>query len=220
MNYISIFSLLSALSGVFALQESVQQDVQNIVYSYLGPGDMRAKTYITALLLAFDRNAKTYIETGTSRAPIGACASDGCSTYIFSAFNRYLNDDSVKMVSVDISEQNCQVSRNNNKNFGMHAMQVVVSDSVAFIQDWPINRKIDFLYLDSYDFNPGQERASQEHHLKELMAALNKIHDKTIIFMDDCRLRMGGKCALVRDYLLNHDWKIVIDEYQTVFVRN
>ena len=96
---------------------------------------------------------------------------------------------------------------------------VVESDSIKFIEEFNSDRKIDFLYLDSYDFNYGKEMESQEHHLKEMMVSLGKIHYGTIILMDDCRLRMGGKCALVRNYLLGNGWQIVIDKYQTLFVR-
>jgi hypothetical protein len=38
--------------------------------------------------------------------------------------------------------------------------------------------------------------------------------------MDDCRIRMGGKCAMVKDYLLKNNWIIVIDGYQTLFDKN
>lgn len=215
-----VLSILCAVCGVYSLEVPVDQAVKNVVQKYLGIHDMRFRTFSLALQLAVDRKAKTFIETGTSRANSNICSSDGCSTYIFTAFNQFLDDDSVEMYSVDISEANCQVSRNNIKHFGKYAVQVVASDSVKFINDWPVDKKIDFLYLDSFDFFPGQEIASQEHHMKELKAALNKIHDDTIIFMDDCRLRMGGKCALVRQYLLRNNWQIVIDEYQTVFVKN
>ena len=220
MQFLQVLSVLSVFSAVFGLEVNVHQEVKNVVQKFLGAGDMRFKTFTVALQLAIDRKAKTFIETGTSRALPGRCASDGCSTYIFNAFNHYLNDESVEMYSVDISEENCHVSRENIKGLGNPRVEVVASDSVKFIQDWPVDKKIDFLYLDSFDFNPGQEIASQEHHFKELKAALNKIHDETIIFMDDCRLRMGGKCAMVRDYLLKNNWQIVIDEYQTVFVKN
>lgn len=215
-----VLSIFFAVFGVYSLQVQVDHAIKNVVQKYLGIRDMRFRTFSVALQLAVDRKAKTFIETGTSRANSNVCASDGCSTYIFTAFNQFLNDSSVEMYSVDISEANCQVSRNNIKSYGKYAVQVVASDSVVFIRDWPVDKKIDFLYLDSFDFFPGQEIASQEHHLKELYAAWNKIHDDTIIFMDDCRLRMGGKCALVREYLMKNNWKIVIDEYQTVFVKN
>ena len=213
-------SILSCLAGILSLQVNVDQKVNDIVSNYLGIYDIRFKTFTVALQLAIDRNAKIFIETGTSRAHPSSCRGDGCSTYIFSAFNRLLNDESVEMYSVDISEKNCQISRDNIKSYEKYAVKVVSSDSVKFIQDWPVDKKIDFLYLDSFDFHAGKEIESQEHHFKELKAALNKIHDGTIIFMDDCRLRMGGKCAMVRDYLLNNNWKIVIDEYQTLFVKN
>lgn len=192
--------------------------IREVVQKYLPANDIRFNTFVVALLLAKERNAKIFIETGTSRANSNSCRSDGCSTYIFSAFNQFLNDDNVEMYSVDISPVNCEVSRNNIKEYGSRAVEVVLSDSVKFIEEFDSD-KIDFLYLDSYDFFPGKEIASQEHHMKELMAALNKIHEQTIIFMDDCRLRMRGKCAMVRNYLLQNDWQIVMDEYQTVFIR-
>lgn len=213
MLYYKIFCFI-CLTGILS------SPIKNIVGRYLPSDTSRFRTFSTALQLALDRNAKIFIETGTSRERPNSCISDGCSTFIFSAFNEFLNDEKVEMFSVDISKRNCEFCRENIKSFGKYAVNVIESDSVKFLQDWPIDKKIDFLYLDSFDFHPGREILSQEHHFKELKAVLNKIHENTIIFMDDCRLRMGGKCALVRDYLLKNNWKIVMDEYQTIFVQN
>lgn len=220
MLFIKKILFLCSFAGIFSLHVNVDEKIETIVDYYLGKEDRRFKTFTVALQLAIERKAKTFIETGTCRTLPSNCRKEGCSTYIFSAFNQLLSDESVEIYSVDISEKNCQNSRENIKSFEKYAVKVITSDSVKFIQDWPTEKKIDFLYLDSFDFGRGKEIKSQEHHLKELMAALEKIHNGTIILMDDCKLRMGGKCAMVKDYLLKNNWNIVIDEYQTLFVKN
>ena len=36
--------------------------------------------------------------------------------------------------------------------------------------------------------------------------------------VDDCDLPRGGKCKLVREFLLERGWKMVASSYQEVFV--
>jgi hypothetical protein len=218
-----MFSVVILTITLFSFFVRGNVDVSKIVGNYLKSSNVRFSTFCTALNLAKDRNAKLFIETGTCRTTAPSqtrCVGDGCSTYIFSQFKMALNDSETRLYSVDISEQSCKIARRNLEQFNGKGGQIIQSDSVKFLQEWPAEDKIDFLYLDSFDFNHGKELLSQQHHLKELMAVYDeKIHEKTIIFMDDCGLRMGGKCKLVREFLLKNNWKIVEDKYQTIFIR-
>jgi hypothetical protein len=78
---------------------------------------------------------------------------------------------------------------------------------------------IDFLYLDSYDYDAKNPLACQIHQLAEVGAAYGILSDKAIILMDDAQLEGGGKARLATDFLLERGWKIVLDKYQRLFSR-
>ena len=75
--------------------------------------------------------------------------------------------------------------------------------------------------MDSYDYDKDLEvqRLSQEHHLKEFKAIEDRLHENTIVLIDDCRLPNGGKGKTAIAYMLKNDWKILIDAYQVLLVR-
>lgn len=114
--------------------------------------------------------------------------------------------------SVDISPDNVQAARDAVRDFG--CTQVICDDSVHFLKYYP--GQIDFLYLDSFDFGWDDPAPSQEHHLKEIIVAYQKLHDRSIVMVDDCSLPHGGKCALVKLFLSELGWKIVMEDYQII----
>jgi hypothetical protein len=68
------------------------------------------------------------------------------------------------------------------------------------------NQKIDLLYLDSLDCpsddkNPTQLAASQKHQLSEIETAFDKLHDNTVVLLDDNHLTNGGKTRLSKLFL-------------------
>jgi hypothetical protein len=83
------------------------------------------------------------------------------------------------------------------------------------------DRQVDFLYLDSYDYSddPEVQVKSQEHHLGEFKAIEDRLHGNTIVLIDDCRLPNGGKGKMAVKYMLENNWKILIDAYQILLVR-
>jgi len=97
-------------------------------------------------------------------------------------------------------------------------VKIHLSDSIAFLENF--KEKVDFLYLDSYDYNddPEVQVKSQIHHLKEFKAIENLLHENTIVLIDDCNLSNGGKGKLVVEYMLKKDWKILMNEYQIMLV--
>ena len=82
--------------------------------------------------------------------------------------------------------------------------------------------RVDFLYLDSYDYSDDIEvqTKSQIHHLKEFKAIEDQLHDNSIVLIDDCDLPNGGKGKLVVEYMIKQDWKVLINAYQILLVRN
>ena len=57
-------------------------------------------------------------------------------------------------------------------------------DSVKFLWSIPPEKKIDFLYLDSYDIERENPHPSQMHHVKEMCVSKN-LKKGTIVVVDD-----------------------------------
>ena len=98
-------------------------------------------------------------------------------------------------------------------------VQLHLSDSLVFLENF--DSAVDLLYLDSYDYSNDLEvqRKSQEHHLAEFKNIEGKLHDKSIVLIDDCDLPNGGKGKLAIDYMQKNGWKIVTEAYQVLLVR-
>ena len=154
------------------------------------------------------------VETGTARKGRKGCHDDGCSTIIFVD---WLKNHQGEFYSVDISPKYIENARKGLGELKTFA-SLVCSDSVAFLTQF--NKKIDFLYLDSYDFSVNNPKPSQEHHLKEIIAAYPHLAKDCIVMIDDCDLPHGGKGKLVIEFLLDHGWHIIAQGYQVILARN
>lgn len=172
--------------------------------------NMRYQSFIMALDMLRDRHAKTLVETGTARS--GDFNGDGGSTIIF---GDWASRNNALLYSVDISQQHIDNARKLTKDYvNSGHLQLVCSDSVEFLVNF--DAPIDFLYLDSFDYEWGNPKPSQEHHLKEVMAAYPYLHQESFIMIDDCTLPEGGKGKLVIEFLKEKGWKIVYDGYQVI----
>ena len=82
-------------------------------------------------------------------------------------------------------------------------------DSLVFLSEF--NTRIDLLYLDSLDgHNPV---AASNHQLREAKIAIKKLHDKSLILLDD----KGSKTNLSIDFLLKNSFKTVFEsDYQVL----
>lgn len=178
----------------------------------------RYTSMIKALDLMKERGVKVIVETGTSRDGLSNFEGDGGSSIIFSQFAKEYD---AQFYSIDIDKTALNKANQAVKQVlgevgdNHHFIQ---SDSIQFLKDFP--EKIDFLYLDSYDFDFNNPVPSQAHHLKEIEAAYPRLTSQTIIMIDDCDLPHGGKELLVIDYLLKKGWKIVENKYQVILVQS
>lgn len=131
------------------------------------------------------------VETGTVRMKDDWGA--GMSTLVF---GDYAHTGGAHLFTVDIDPQNIELSQEITGEF-KDAITYVVSDSIAFLESF--NQRIDFLYLDSMDCPEYDEEysprlvASQEHQLKELMTAWDKLRAGSVILLDDNDFANGGK---------------------------
>ena len=104
-------------------------------------------------------------------------------------------------------------------NLSSH-IELNTSDSIKYLKSFP--RKVDFLYLDSYDYNrnnPEKIKSSQNHHLEEIKAIEKKLHKNSIILIDDCKLPGGGKGKKAIKYLQSNGWKILMNKYQVLLTK-
>jgi hypothetical protein len=126
--------------------------------------------------------------------------------------------------SVDISERNVAICRKLMRRYARFAT-CYVSDSIAFLRDWPRlsgSAPIDLLYLDSLDYpvyNESPREISQQHCLGELEAALPSLGPRAIVLIDDSDLPGGGKPLLARRRLAELGWHNELDSYQTLWTR-
>ena len=154
------------------------------------------------------------VETGCARQ-VDNYAGDGQSTIIFDRYVTERNDGS-EVLTVDINPQATAycIDRVTDR------VTVTTSDSVGYLNTLAntLTRKIDLLYLDSYDVDFEYWFPSAAHHLKELTAITRAVDKNTLVVVDDCppvatvapgadpgqtqiyNVRVGGKGRLVAEY--------------------
>jgi predicted O-methyltransferase YrrM len=179
----------------------------------------RRITFAKTLKLLDENKAKIMVETGTSRKGIRGSKKDGAATIVF---GKWAKENEAVLHSVDISEDSVTGSQQEvNKQDLADVVTVHLNDSLKFLKEF--DQPVDFLYLDSYDYSKKDKEIqikSQEHHLKEFQIIENQLHDKSIVLIDDCKLPGGGKGKMVVDYMLDKGWKILINRYQILLVKN
>lgn len=172
----------------------------------------RYSTFLYALSVALARNLRTVVETGTVREA-DSWQGDGQSTRIFGAVaQRY----GLRVWTCDIEPANMAACRQLTAPYAGH-ITYVVGDSIAFLSAFP--EPIDFLYLDSLDYDFDNPEPSQVHHLAEFQAAEGRLHAESVILVDDCDLPAGGKGGKLVPYLLDNGWQTLETGYQVLLVR-
>lgn len=178
----------------------------------------RQITFSKTLKLLSERNAKVIVETGTSRNGLKNAKGDGAATVVF---GKWAQQNDAKLYSVDIDEASVNGSQDEISNQNLSDfVSIHLQDSIEFLKQF--DKQIDFLYLDSYDYSKEDkeiQRKSQEHHLKEFKIIESRLHQNTIVLIDDCGLPGGGKGKTVVEYMLKKDWKILISAYQILLVK-
>ncbi len=179
----------------------------------------RADSFLKIFQLLEEKESKDFyiVETGTTRSDHGhlAFGDDGASTYIF---DQFVNHYDGKVYSVDINQSNVNYC----STLVSEKTEVICSDSVKFLWSLPKDKKIDFLYLDSYDIEKDNPHPSQLHHVKELCAAIDKLKKGSIVAVDDHdAFFTGGKIGkgnYVKDFMDDIGATLVYEGYQIVWV--
>lgn len=155
----------------------------------------------------------TIMETGCVRS-LGNWAGDGQSTIVWDAFITYKGGS---VWSVDINQDAVDLANESTSSQTF----VKRSDSVAFLTYMAVASgfHVDLLYLDSFDIDWSNPTPSQEHHERELQAALPMLKRGTVVAVDD-NLPHAGKGYLVGRYAEAHGWATLADDYVRAWIVN
>jgi len=145
--------------------------------------------------------------------PLLSLLSDGGSTIIF---GKWATTRNAKLYSVDIDIRSVLCARMNTADWTQN-VSIIHSDSVEFLKNF--EQPIDFLYLDSYDYNKKNPKPAQEHCLNELLAAEDKLSDKAVVMIDDCDPQDGGKGPLAITHLVKNGWEILLSKRQVILTK-
>src|SRR5665811_2599736 len=93
--------------------------------------------------------AKTIVETGTSREGLLGAKSNGAATIVF---GKWAKNHNGFLHSVDISKQSVAAAQREVEAQELgDFVKIYLSDSIKFLRSF--EEKVDFLYLDSYDYS-------------------------------------------------------------------
>ncbi len=175
--------------------------------------DKRYNTFAMTMKMLTNRKAKVLVETGTARFGDQNFAGDGGSTILFAD---WAFQNNALLYSVDIDENCLEVASKATRAYEANVI-FTHSDSIEFLENFP--EMIDFLYLDSMDFNKKKPKRSQKHHLREIESVYDKLSPQCIVLIDDCNYSQDGKGKYVIRFLKKKGWRVVANSYQVIMVR-
>lgn len=161
------------------------------------------------------------IETGCMR-PGYTMDGDGSSTKLFDEFINFYGGN---LLSIDITPDHAKFAAANTSD----KTEVICEDSVKTL--WGLSsRRLNMLYLDSYDVDFNNPILSNLHHMKEMIAVSKLLRNGTIVAIDDCRFYEGdhripagtpasivGKGVFVQDFMKDIGASLIFDGYQKVW---
>ena len=156
-------------------------------------------------------------------------------------FNQIAINNNTEFFSVDFSEKSWLMAKE------IIHENAILSDGKLFLQNFRnyTNKNISVLYLDNFDViynekhkisllnrvgniyqenneNLNNQRAA-EVHLEQLVTSMKFLNDDAIIIIDDTKIiesNWWGKGALVVPYLLNNNFKIIIEDEGGVMLKS
>jgi len=157
------------------------------------------------------------VETGCARQE-NNYEGDGQSSLMF---DKYISEYGGDFYTVDLAKESVQYCQSKVSN----KTTVVESDSITYLKKLnqhflDSNRKIDFLYLDSFDAprdEPDVVYMSALHHLYELLTIAPSLSDGALIGVDDNWIdngKLAGKGQFVFDYMQKSGRPLCHDGYQ------
>ena len=172
---------------------------------YNNKKNIKFSLFKKTLEIAMSRGSKVIVETGTSRGKKKFLFfkkfnwKDGMSTLMFSEFAHFIKGE---LHSCDISEENINNAKNFTKEYNNN-VNFYIKDSIIFLQKF--HKKIDLLYLDSFDGHDVE--LASKHQLNEAKAVIDKLKDSSLILLDD----KGAKTLYSKDYFVKGGFKILTE---------
>ena len=177
----------------------------------------KPKDYLLHTIKLFNKytDGKTILEIGSSRSVMNhsiekfnpACCNDGHATYFFKHYT------SARIFSVDIDPKCKKMIDSESRLSGVNAIT-----KCGFEYADEIDYKIDLLYLDAWDVEPGTLYA--ESHLKIYNKLKDKLSNNCFVLIDDTDVGNGGKGKLVIPQLIKEGFLMIFNRRQTLFYRN
>jgi len=157
------------------------------------------------------------VETGCARQE-NNYEGDGQSSLMF---DKYISEYGGDFYTVDLAKESVQYCQSKVSN----KTTVVESDSITYLKKLnqhflDSKRKINFLYLDSFDAprdEPDVVYMSALHHLYELLTIAPSLSDGALIGVDDNWIdngKLAGKGQFVFDYMQKSGRPLCHDGYQ------
>ena len=161
------------------------------------------------------------VETGCARVA-NNYEGDGLSSLLWDA---YINEYGGLLHTVDLSPDSVRFCKHHVSDKSV----VIHSDSITYLKTLneelqEKNKKIDFLYLDSFDApkkEPDIWRKSALHHLYEFLTIRPSLKKVALIGVDDNWLEQGapaGKGTMILDYMNQIKNPPVFAEYQLFWI--
>ncbi len=179
---------------------------------YNNKKNIRFNSFKKTLDICKSRNCKIIVETGTSRGKKKFFFfntfnwKDGMSTPMFAEYASFINGE---LHSCDIDISNIKISKKFTKKYSNNVYYYNL-DSLLFLKNF--SKKIDLLYLDSLDGHDSKNASI--HQLNEVKNSMNKLHDKSLILLDD----KGTKTNLSISFIKQLGFKIIFEtNYQVLF---
>ena len=173
-------------------------------------GRKRASTFLAAVTLAEQLAVKSIVESGCIRG----IRDDGLSTAILSLFSHRTG---AEFHSTNVNQEHINICLDWLEP--LHETRIACSDSVEYFSKLGLGT-VGFAYLDSLDWEAANPDPSQLHQLNEVNALADKFTGTAIVLLDDAGLQGMGKTPRSSERLVELGFKLVIDEYQRLFVRS
>jgi predicted O-methyltransferase YrrM len=179
--------------------------------NYKNKSGFRFETFKLALTTLYEINDNPVIfETGTLRLENDYGA--GYSTYIFGECISLFGG---KLFTIDIDPINIKTSKRVTEPFSKNITYIIEDSLTAILK---FENSIDLLYLDSLDCPiEGDASVAQKHNLNEFLLAECKLHEKSLVLIDDVNFQNGGKAKLTHEYLQFKDYELIFSLQQSLW---
>lgn len=184
--------------------------IKSILEGKIPTENPRYRTLGRAMELIRERQLEVFVETASDRKQSANCLSDECFTL---AMADWIKRNQGELSSARFNEgtvHNVDTPLRDNVKF----IKLNKGDSVDVLKNF--DQKIDFLYLDSLDFDAKNPNPSQNRALQEIEAAYPWLTKRSIVIVDHCESGQCGKGDLVIDFLVNRGWKILAKDSQVI----